>query len=155
MTTIRWSGLATILLTLMTAYPMGAQTAPVAPRTGVPATAPKSTTPIRPGRRQPCWQVAGVSKSAIQQHRQIEESTRSQVESVCSDSSLTPQQKQAKIHQLREQAHQQMASVISPQQQAALRSCREQRGEGQMGGMHGGSGLGPCGEATPGTGTKP
>jgi hypothetical protein len=82
----------------------------------------------------------------MQKHRQIEESTRTQIESVCSDSALSTQQKQEKIHELREQARQQAGSVITSSQQEALKSCREQRGEAlHMGGMHG-SGGGPCGE---------
>jgi hypothetical protein len=89
----------------------------------------------------------------LQQRRQIEESTRGQVESVCSDSSLTPQQKQQKIHKLHKEAHTQMRGLINPQQEKALKACNEKRGEApHMGGMHGG-GVGPCGEMT--TGGKP
>src|SRR5271167_18469 len=144
MTRMRLFGFAVAVLTLLGTYPLVAQTAtsPVPPR---------GATPTHPTRQKPCWQQAGISQSAMQQRKQIEESTRSQVESVCSDSSLTPQQKQQKIHQLHQQAQKQLAGVMSSQQEAALKSCRESRGEGpHMGGGHGG---GPCGEMT--SGNKP
>jgi Spy/CpxP family protein refolding chaperone len=103
------------------------------------------------GRRggPPCWKQAGISQSAMQQERQIQQNTRSQVEAVCANSSLSPQQKQQQIRQIHEQARQQMESIITPQQHQALESCRAQRGEGghHMGGMHrGAGGGGPCGE---------
>ena len=105
-------------------------------------------------RRAPCWQQAGINQSAVQQVRSIRESTRSQVESVCSDSSLTPQQKHQQIMQLHQQARQQIDSIISPSQRQAIASCRASHGGGHMGGgHHGGFGHhgGPCGEM-PGVG---
>jgi Spy/CpxP family protein refolding chaperone len=109
----------------------------------------------RRGRQQPCWQQVGISQSAEQQHRQIEESTRSQVEAVCSDSSLSQQQKQQKIRQLREAARKQAEHLLSPQQEQAMKACHEQRGAGRGTG-HGTQGGGarseggPCGEMTSG-----
>jgi hypothetical protein len=108
---------------------------------------------MHPAHQKPCWQQAGISQSAIQQRKQIEESTHSQVESVCSDSALTPQQKQQKIRQLHLEAQKQVEALIPPQQEQALKSCRASRGEGpHVGGMHGGGG-GPCGEMP--SGKKP
>jgi Spy/CpxP family protein refolding chaperone len=116
-----------------------------------------STTPgSRRGRQQPCWQQVGISQSAEQQHRQIEESTRSQVEAVCTDSSLSQQQKQQKIRQLHEVARKQTDGLLSPQQEQAMKACREQRSSGRGTGghaTHGGGargGGGPCGEMTSG-----
>jgi hypothetical protein len=143
-TRMRQFGFAVAVLTLLGTYPLASQTAstPISPR---------GTTPTHPLHQKPCWQQAGISQSAIQQRKQIEESTHSQIESVCSDSSLTPQQKQQKIHQLHEQAQKQVGGLISSQQEAALKSCRASRGEGaHPGGMHTG---GPCGEMT--SGNKP
>ena len=139
----------TAVLTLLGTYLLAAQTTstPVSPR-GTASTA------THPAHQKPCWQQAGVSQSAMQQRKQVEENTRGQVESVCSDSSLTPQQKQQKIHQLHQEAQQQVNGLITPQQEAALKSCRESRGEGphvHVGAAHGG---GPCGEMTS-PGNKP
>lgn len=127
------------VLSITLACPLAAQMAPT------PSARPMPTT--RPGRHEPCWKQAGVSQSAIEQRRQIEESTRSEVESVCSDSSLTPQQKHQKIRQLHEQAHQQVQRLITSQQEQALRSCRAKYGAvAHSGGIHPGGGVGPCGE---------
>ena len=139
-------GFAMSLLTLLSTYSLMAQTAPSSPL-------PKAGAPATATHKSPCWQQAGISQSAMQQRKQIEENTHSQVESVCSDSSLTPQQKQQKIHQLHEEAQKQVGGLISPQQEQALKSCRAGRGEGpHVGGVHG-SGAGPCGEMT--SGNKP
>lgn len=127
------------VVSLLLTYPLAAQMAPS-------PISPRPTTPTRQAHHSPCWQQAGVSQSAIERRKQIEESMRGQVESVCSDSSLTPQQRQEKIHQLHQEARQQMQGLITPQQEQALRSCREKHGEAvHMGGMHGAS-AGPCGQ---------
>jgi periplasmic protein CpxP/Spy len=150
---------ALILVALLAActLPISAQTSGVPGSTSPTSPAPSSR---RGGRQQPCWQVAGISQQTAQEHHQIEEKTRSEVQSVCTNSSLSPQQKQEQIRQLHEQAHKQMEALITPQQQEALKSCREQRGgeHEHGGGMHRGGGEGPCGEmpARKGpNGTKP
>jgi len=138
--------------------------AQIRPQTGTPGvagqTTPGSTGSAQRGRQQPCWQVAGVTQQALQQHRQIEESTRSQVEAVCSNTSLSAQQKQQEIRQLRENAKKQMGSLVTAQQEEALRSCRESRGENHNGGVRrsgggGAGGEGPCGEMPTGNGSRP
>jgi len=155
-------GFAVVLL-LVAALPGFAQSAAGVPGSSAPpATAPGagnsgSNTPGRRGgqRQQPCWQVAGISQATFQQHHQIEENTRSQVQSVCSNSSLSPQQKQEQIRQLHEQAQKEMQNLVSPQQQEALRSCREQRGEQHGGGgMRHGGGEGGCGQMPAGNGPR-
>jgi|SRR5204863_5975135 len=45
----------------------------------------KSTAPVarmQAAHEKPCWEVAGISKSAIAERRRIEQETRSQVQSV-------------------------------------------------------------------------
>jgi hypothetical protein len=165
-------GFALVMLLLCAALPVFAQTAGSVPGSTAPgnaapgSTAPGSTAPgNRRGRQQPCWQVAGVSQQTVQQHHQIEENTRSQVESVCANSSLSAQQKQEQVRQIREQGRKQMEGLLSPQQEEALKSCREQRGEqrgGNRGGENHGGGMhheGGCGEMPAGNhspnGSKP
>ena len=116
----------------------GAQTAPVRP-----------TNPNPRPHQEPCWQVAGISKSAMEQRRTIAENTRSEVQSVCADTSLTVAQKHEKIRQIREQAKGQEEALVTPEQMQALHSCQASRGH-STGGVHmgggGGHGSGPCGE---------
>jgi hypothetical protein len=80
-----------------------------------------------PEKHQPCWEQVGVSKSALDQRRQIGQNLHSQVEGVKNNSSLNQQQKQEQIRQIREQAHAKMNDLVSPDKMQALKSCREQR----------------------------
>lgn len=106
----------------------------------------RGTTPTN--RREPCWQVAGVSKSAMEQRHIIGQQTRQEVEAVCANASLSAAQKQERIRAIHQQERQQMDALISPQQREAMHACQQQRGGGvHLGGGHlgGGHGAGPCG----------
>jgi len=111
---------------------------------------PGTTVPPGPGARrgrvEPCWEVAGISKSAMQQRRLVAEEARQQVEAVCANASLSPAQKREDIRQIRERERQQMEGLITPAQQEALRDCQESRGHGAV--PHPGHAhpMGPCGE---------
>src|SRR5207244_7136316 len=112
----------------------------------------KSTAPVarmQAAHEKPCWEVAGISKSAIAERRRIEQETRSQVQSVCNDSSVNEPQKREKIREIRQQSHQQIEALVSPQQQEALKACQSER---TAGAGHGAAGIrrgeGPCGEMT-------
>jgi len=119
------------------------------PKAGVPpvrAQAPANRAPHQP----PCWQQVGISKAAIDQRRSIEQNTRAQVEAVCADSSLTTQQKHARIKEIRQQARAQVESIISPQQQQELKACNAERNAVRSpvagGPKPARPALGPCGE---------
>src|SRR5215831_12260030 len=100
-------------------------------------------------RQAPCWEVAGISKSAMEQRRAIQERTRSEVEAVCSDPSLSQQERQQRIRQIHEQAKQELDALTTPQQMEELKSCQMSRNHG---GIHPGAGHpstgghGPCGD---------
>ena len=108
--------------------------------------------PTRMGRGgTPCWQQAGIDKSAMERRWALERDTRSQVEAVCSNSSLTPQQKQEQAREIRRQSKQKMEGLITADQEKALTACQQQRGmnhNGMGGSSHeGGAGReGGCGE---------
>jgi hypothetical protein len=86
-------------------------------------------------------QQAGVDQSVMEQLRTIQRDMHTQVEGVCSNTSLTPQQKNQQAHQIREQAHQKIAGLMTPDQQKSLMACREEH----MGGHAGAGGLGESG----------
>ena len=114
---------------------------PIRPR---PSTVPGTT---KPPRVEPCWEVAGVSKAAIQQRRMITQQARQQVEAVCANSSLSIQQKRQQIQQIHQRERQEIEALITPAQQEAIRSCQQGRNGGHSGGGHlGGGHGGPCGE---------
>jgi hypothetical protein len=109
-----------------------------------PSTAPGT---IKRPRLEPCWEVAGVSKTAIQQRRVITQQAHQQVEAVCANSSLSMQQMRQQIQRIHQQERQQIEPLITPSQQAAMRSCQEGRNGGHGSGGHVGGGHGgPCGE---------
>lgn len=125
---------------VLSASPVLAQV-PVPRPGGIPRAAPRP-------RQIPCWEQAGISKAAMEQRRQIERSTHAQVEAVCAESGLSLQQKREKIREIHERARQETESLITPQQQEALRACQQERPRGGHPGVggHGGGGMGPCGE---------
>ena len=129
-------------------YPIRAQL-PLPPHPGPVVRAPQVHEP-------PCWQEAGISKAAMDERAAIGRRTRAEVEAVCADSALTPQQRQQRIRQIHEQAKQEQDALVTPQQMEAWRSCQASRSHPNPhpGGGHPavGGGRGPCGElpATPG-----
>lgn len=114
----------------------------------------------RTPRQEPCWEQAGVSKAAMQERRSLEQSSRAEIQSVCANSSLTPQQRREQIRAIRQRTRQQVDGIITPQQREAIKSCREARGHTGGGGFHGGGGgggrgEGPCGELNEPKETEP
>jgi Spy/CpxP family protein refolding chaperone len=130
------------VLLLISAMPMLAQ-----------SSSPSTTPSTRPARQQPCWQVAGIEKSAMEQRWALERETRLQVEAVCTNSSLTPQQKRQQVRDIREQARQKMEGILTQEQEQALTACQQQRAGTNRPAPHPGMG-GPCGEM-PSSGSQP
>ena len=122
-----------------------AQSAPVrVPVPGHPGTAQPH--------QEPCWQVAGISKGAMEQRNSIMQGVRSQVQAVCADTSLTAQQRNEKIRQIHQQAKQEADALVTPQQMESLKACQQSRSAahpstGGSGHHVGGGGSGgPCGQ---------
>ena len=117
--------------------------------------------------QEPCWQVAGISKSAMEERRSILQSAHSQVEAVCADSSLTAQQRNEKIRAIHQQTKQQADAIVTPSQMESLKACQSSRSAAHPPSVahhSGGGGGGPCGQlpgsagsnGTPGSpGSKP
>jgi hypothetical protein len=124
-----------------------AQTVPARPSVpGHPAT-PK---------QEPCWQVAGISKSAMEQRKSILQNAHSQVEAVCANSSLTAQQRSEQIRQIHQQSKQQIDALIPASQMESLRSCQSSRASAHPSAPHhAGSSSGPCGELPGASGSTP
>jgi hypothetical protein len=114
-----------------------------APVRTFPSTPPGAT---KKPKLEPCWQVAGVSKSAVQQRRTLTQQAHQEVEAVCTNASLSTQQKRTEIQQIHQRERGQIDAVITPSQQEAMRSCQESRNTGHGGGHAGTGHGGPCGE---------
>ena len=96
--------------------------------------------------QQPCWQQAGIEKGAFQRAASIRQQANSEIQSVCSNSSLSAQQKAAQVREIREREHQQLESNITAQQRGALASCRSQRGLSNPAPQSHTAATSPCGE---------
>jgi len=120
----------------------------IAQSTPPPSNPPSPSGAARRGGGTPCWQQAGIEKSVMEQRWSLERETHSQVEAVCSNSSLTPQQKQQQVRELHQQAHQKMEGLVTPEQEKALTACQQERGMNHSGGGMGGhqGNGGGCGE---------
>ena len=136
---------STFLFAAVVFAPLGSakgQSIPVPVHPGPVARAPQVHQP-------PCWQEAGISKSAMEERQAIQRRTRAEVEAVCAETSLTPQQRQQKIQQIHQQAKQELDALATPQQLEALKSCQMSRNHGgahPVGHPVAGGGHGPCGE---------
>jgi hypothetical protein len=137
----------TVPLLLLSCTAMFAQSTPP------PSSAPAQT---RMGRRGgiPCWQQAGIDKSVMEQRWALERDTRSQVEAVCSNSSLTPQQKHQQAREIRQQAKQKMEGLVTADQEKSLTACQQERGMNHNGNGAAGREGGGCGE-WPHNGSRP
>lgn len=110
--------------------------------------------PALRARKEPCWEVAGVTKAAMQERRAVSRQARQEVEAVCSNSSLSMQQKRTEIQQIHARERQQIDAIITPAQREAMKSCQKSRG-GHGGGGHLGGAGGPCGEMSAGHNPHP
>ena len=96
----------------------------------------------RPGRHQSCAEKAGISRDVIHKRKALEQESHSQIRSVCADSSLTDKQKREKIKEIHQNLHEQVQSLMTPEQFEALKACqREQHPGGGHAGARAGS---PC-----------
>jgi hypothetical protein len=127
---------------------------PLAAQVSGPRTLPGTAASPRNLRRNPCWQQAGISRAVEQQVRSMRLSLQSEVSAVCSNSSLTPEQRREKIRELRRASQERINGLMNPAQEQELHACRTARGGG---GAHRGGRMhhGPCGEMLPQTGPKP
>jgi Spy/CpxP family protein refolding chaperone len=72
-------------------------------------------------------QKLNLTDDQKQQFRQIHQQMMKQARTIHTDSSLTADQKRDKMQQLRKQSHQQMFSILTPEQKDQLKQLREQR----------------------------
>ena len=124
--------LASMLLSALASQPAQQRPtpAPAAQRVPLPKTSPRSAQPgkkTRQPKEEPCWEQAGISKNVFGQRKSIQESTRAQVQGVCSDASLTEQQKRERIREIRKSAQEQMMGLLTPQQREELKECQRAR----------------------------
>lgn len=127
------SFLAVLIVILLTPGLLLAQEQQGAPPEGA-APGPRAG---RRGGEPPCFKQAGVSDDTWQKIMDVHKSTHQQVVGICENTSLNPQQKRQQIREARQQAEQQVHGLLTPQQQDAVKQCRQER-RGDRKGMGGG-----------------
>ena len=106
-----------------------------------PDAAPEAAGPQagRRGAEPPCFKQAGVSDETWQKIKDIHKTTHQQMVGICENTSLSAQQKRQQIRQAFQQTEQQVHGLLTPQQQDAVKQCRQER-RGNRKGMGGGMG---------------
>ena len=94
----------------------------------------------RRGAEPPCFKQAGVSDETWQKIRDIHKTTHQQMVGICENSSLNAQQKRQQIREAFQQTEKQVHGLLTPQQQDAVKQCRQER-RGNRKGMGGGMGM--------------
>jgi len=113
----------------------GAQQPPAAQQPGQaepsnsdqPQEAPPATSSGTPKHQTPCWRVAGIAPQMVNQRWQIEDSAKTKISGVCNDSSLGPDQKSSKIHEINAQTDAEIAKLIPSSQLSAFKQCQAER----------------------------
>lgn len=125
--------LAALIVILLTPALLLAQDQPSEPAPQ-PAPGPQAG---RRGTEPPCFKQAGVSDETWQKIMDIHKATHQQVVGICENTSLNTQQKRQQIRQAFQQTEQQVHGLLTPQQQDAVKQCRQERRSNRRG-MHGG-----------------
>jgi Spy/CpxP family protein refolding chaperone len=87
-----------------------------------PAQSQTQTAPQQQTRRHGAMQNLNLTDDQKAQFKKIHETTKSQVAAVKNDTSLTADQQQAKIHELRHGARMQMVKLLTPDQRAQMKA---------------------------------
>ncbi len=94
----------------------------------------ESSTPATavPEGQEACWKQAGLTKDVVEQRKSIVSGAKAQIRSIESDTTLSPAQQKQQIRQIRVNARQQAGKLMTPEQQEALRRCRQERIEARQ-----------------------
>jgi Spy/CpxP family protein refolding chaperone len=117
-------------LTLLCAMSLPAQTQDGAPASQQSTTQEQQSPRARKMHGHKMFESLNLSDQQKAQIKQIHETTKSQIEALQKDTSLTAEQKQAKMHELRREARRQTSQVLTAEQRKQLRAeIRERRTE--------------------------
>lgn len=101
--------------------------------------------PMHRGNMQPCLREAGIDRSTLERLQSAQGKMHEQIQQVCSSTSLSPEEKQKQVQEIREKAHQKIETLLTSDQREKLIACRQQHGESTPGILRGAEG-GGCGE---------
>jgi len=151
---------ALLVLLVAFAFPsfsQSAQDAPPADQSSAPASDQPSTSPsLPPGvhsahHQVTCWRQVGIPSAMVNERWKIEDDAKTQISGVCSDQSLSAQQRTEKIHQIDEQRDRQIEKLIPADKLSAFKACQAQHDmqQGMRASKTPARQLGPCGGVIP------
>jgi protein CpxP len=117
--------LLTIILSGAMLLPLGA-IAQAASSTPDTSNAQTATTPQKTERGEKFAKELNLTPEQQTELKQIRESSREQFKAIKNDSSLTADQKKAKMKELRKSTNEQMMSKLNPDQQAKFKEMRKE-----------------------------
>lgn len=85
------------------------------------------------GRKGKAFEQLGLTDQQKQQLKQMHEETRKQMQAIKNDSSLTPEQKKAKVRELHMQSKTKMDSILTAEQQQKMKELRGKHRRGHRG----------------------
>lgn len=89
--------------------------------------APAANGRFRARHQTPCWREAGISPDMVNQRWHIEDDAKGKISAVCTDPSLTAEQRLAKIHEIHQQTDEEIAKLIPEKQLTAFKACQAER----------------------------
>lgn len=85
------------------------------------------TEPPAPGPKDLDDEKLNLTQDQKNQIKGIRENAKSEIEAIRSDSSLSPQQKRKKIHEIRRETHKQVMGVLTPEQRKIVKERQRER----------------------------
>ena len=134
---------------LVIVIPAFAQSTGTPPASPVTRAQPAPRVHRRLARRQtPCWRTAGIAPELINREWEIHDDAHGKINEVCSDATLTAEQKLAKIREIDQEAEQEIAKLIPTKQLEMYRTCQAQEASAKPVSASE-KRLGPCGGVIP------
>ena len=93
------------------------------PDSGAPATGGR----VRARHQTPCWREAGIAPEMMNQRWHIEEDGKAKISAVCTEPSLSAEQRLAKIHEVQQQTDEEIANLIPAKQLTVFKACQAER----------------------------
>ena len=125
------------------AAPEQGQTEPAAP--GAPAGGH-----FRAHRQPPCWKEAGITPDMVNERWKLEDNAKTKISAVCTDTSLTADQRLTKIHEIHQETDAEIARIIPNKELTAFKACQAERDKQNASRMKTPQKeLGPCGGVMP------
>jgi hypothetical protein len=108
---------------------------------------------FRARRQTLCWREAGLTPEMVNERWKLEDNAKTKISAVCTDSSLSADQRLAKIHEIHQETDAEIAKLIPEKELTAFKACQaehDKQNASRDKTPH--KELGPCGGVIPSNG---